>query len=255
MTSAERHRREHRRTRRPPARGRAADGARPLSRSAPAAAAVSVFFSLSEQWRRVRSLWESAASAAEGLDDERLLLAVYQSADHGTGAPSQLDRRRQVASRLADLAARHHDANGSYIADYLAFTSALHDGTAAEIDEHLDRLERFDREVAHGEKVWTVTFSRAGRLHLAGCLAEAETLNDRALTPRHGHGPQLDLCGVLRNPHRHPEGAGPSCASCETMWMRSSRHSPACTRGAPSRRTSRPRSGTTTPRPRCSLTW
>ncbi len=145
-------------------------------------AAVSVFFSLSEQWRRVRSLWESAASAAEGLDDERLLLAVYQSADHGTGAPSQLDRRRQVASRLADLAARHHDANGSYIADYLAFTSALHDGTAAEIDEHLDRLERFDREVAHGEKVWTVTFSRAGRLHLAGCLAEAEALNDRALT-------------------------------------------------------------------------
>ena len=173
---------EHRRTRRPPARGRAAHGARPLSRSAALRAAVSVFFSLSEQWRRVRSLWESAASAAEGLDDERLLLAVYQSADHGTGAPSQLDRRRQVASRLADLAARHHDANGSYIADYLAFTSALHDGTAAEIDEHLDRLERFDREVAHGEKVWTVTFSRAGRLHLAGCLAEAEALNDRALT-------------------------------------------------------------------------
>ena len=30
--------------------------------------------------------------------------------------------------------------------------------------------------------MWTVTFSRAGRLHLAGCLAEAEALNDRALT-------------------------------------------------------------------------
>ncbi len=157
-----------------------------------------------------RALGQQAIELARSVGDPYVLAAVLRTTQWSVWTPDAIERRRQLATEILELAQRTGDRVLALDGEILRLWSALEHGDTDVAWRQLDLCTRLAGELRLPHYVWITAVARTG-LHIAtGSLDEAEQLTEHAFNAGH-------VATIPRSPSSWLPNAS-MCTRCGDRW-------------------------------------